>query len=226
MTFFQRFWILKGIKIGKLVQKLQWFCWMGGFCLLVELHWEGTAPAACAAALFYHTPHSTSPSFCVNSFTISSATIFSRMFHTARLKILFCQWCLKKKMLLFLQFNSFWFSYSADPANRWGTHYAPISIRMVERLFEWTTREVERCQQPVRRQYQQQCLPEKEDFSSFWKLFFDYNGACTHENNRHIENNCGGSLSEWATSSTSQLFQASILVGGGRGSVINGDYPI
>ena len=25
---------------------------MGGFCLLVELHWEGSASAACAAGLF------------------------------------------------------------------------------------------------------------------------------------------------------------------------------
>ena len=25
---------------------------MGGFCPLVELHWEGFAPAACAAGLF------------------------------------------------------------------------------------------------------------------------------------------------------------------------------
>ena len=25
---------------------------MGGFCLLVELHWEGSAHAACAAGLF------------------------------------------------------------------------------------------------------------------------------------------------------------------------------
>ena len=25
---------------------------MGGFCPLVELHWEGSAPAACAAGLF------------------------------------------------------------------------------------------------------------------------------------------------------------------------------
>ena len=25
---------------------------MEGFCLLVELHWDGSAPAACAAGLF------------------------------------------------------------------------------------------------------------------------------------------------------------------------------
>ena len=25
---------------------------MGGFCLLVELHWEGDAPRACAAGCF------------------------------------------------------------------------------------------------------------------------------------------------------------------------------
>ena len=41
-----------GIEIAVLVQKLQRFCWMGGFCLLVELHREGSAPAACTAGLF------------------------------------------------------------------------------------------------------------------------------------------------------------------------------
>ena len=52
LTFFRRFWILKGIIIAVLVEKCQWFCWMGGFCLLVELHQEGSVPAACAAGLF------------------------------------------------------------------------------------------------------------------------------------------------------------------------------
>ena len=33
--------ILEGIKIAVWVQKLRQFCWMGGFCLLVELHREG-----------------------------------------------------------------------------------------------------------------------------------------------------------------------------------------
>ena len=41
--------ILKGIKITVLAQKLQQFCLKGGFCLLVELHGEGSAPVACAA---------------------------------------------------------------------------------------------------------------------------------------------------------------------------------
>ena len=53
LTFFQRFKIFKGIKIALLNQKLWRFCWMGGFCLLVELHQEGSAPAACAAGLFH-----------------------------------------------------------------------------------------------------------------------------------------------------------------------------
>ena len=35
---FHQFWILKGNKIAALVQKLRQLCWMGGFCLLVELH--------------------------------------------------------------------------------------------------------------------------------------------------------------------------------------------
>ena len=30
---------------------------MGGFCLLVELHQEGSAPAACAAGLFFYVLH-------------------------------------------------------------------------------------------------------------------------------------------------------------------------
>ena len=34
------------------VQKLPQFYWRGGFCLFVELHQEGSAPAACAASLF------------------------------------------------------------------------------------------------------------------------------------------------------------------------------
>ena len=43
---------MKGNKITVLVQKLRWFCWMGVFCLKVELHRQGSAPAACAAGLF------------------------------------------------------------------------------------------------------------------------------------------------------------------------------
>ena len=35
--FLRRFLILKGIQIALPVQKLQQFCWMGGYCLLVEL---------------------------------------------------------------------------------------------------------------------------------------------------------------------------------------------
>ena len=35
-----------------MVQKLRPFYWRGGFCLLVELHREGSAPAACAVGLF------------------------------------------------------------------------------------------------------------------------------------------------------------------------------
>ena len=45
--------ILKGIQIALLVQKKRQFCWMGGFCPLVELHREGSALAACTAGLFY-----------------------------------------------------------------------------------------------------------------------------------------------------------------------------
>ena len=37
LQFFRRFLTLKGIQITLLVQKLQQFCWMDGFCLLVEL---------------------------------------------------------------------------------------------------------------------------------------------------------------------------------------------
>ena len=37
LQFWRRLYILKGIKIALLVQKLRRFCWMGGFCLLVEL---------------------------------------------------------------------------------------------------------------------------------------------------------------------------------------------
>ena len=52
-------WVLLDSKIPLyvpplvLVQKLWWFRWMGGFCLLVELHREGSAPEACAAGLFF-----------------------------------------------------------------------------------------------------------------------------------------------------------------------------
>ena len=35
-------------------QKLRRFCWFGGFCLLVQLHQEGSAPKACAAGLFLY----------------------------------------------------------------------------------------------------------------------------------------------------------------------------
>ena len=37
--------ILKGIQMALLVQELRQFCWMGGLCLLVKLHREGSAPA-------------------------------------------------------------------------------------------------------------------------------------------------------------------------------------
>ena len=55
LTFYQNFEILKAIKSAVLVHKVRRFCWMGGFCLLVELHREGSAPAACAAVLFFST---------------------------------------------------------------------------------------------------------------------------------------------------------------------------
>ena len=38
-----------------MVQKLRPCNGRGGFCLLMELHWEGSAPAACAAGLFNRT---------------------------------------------------------------------------------------------------------------------------------------------------------------------------
>ena len=44
---------MNGIKIALLVQELRQFCCMGGLCLLVKLHREGSAPAACAAGLFF-----------------------------------------------------------------------------------------------------------------------------------------------------------------------------
>ena len=50
---FLKFLILKDIKIESIDQKFQQFFWMGGFCLLVELHLEGSAPTACKAGLFW-----------------------------------------------------------------------------------------------------------------------------------------------------------------------------
>ena len=38
-----------------MVQKLKLFYWSGGFWLLVELHWDGSAPRACAAECPYNT---------------------------------------------------------------------------------------------------------------------------------------------------------------------------
>ena len=35
--------------------KVTSICWMGEFCLLVEWHREGSAPAACVAGLFTYT---------------------------------------------------------------------------------------------------------------------------------------------------------------------------
>ena len=52
VLIFRRFLILKGFKIAQLVQELRQFCWMGRLCLFVELHQEGSAPAACAIGLF------------------------------------------------------------------------------------------------------------------------------------------------------------------------------
>ena len=39
------------IKIALLFHKLRAFL-MGGLCLLVSLHWEGSAPDVCTAGLF------------------------------------------------------------------------------------------------------------------------------------------------------------------------------
>ena len=41
------FLILKGITIASLVQKLRSFYWRSGFCLLVEMHREGSAIKPC-----------------------------------------------------------------------------------------------------------------------------------------------------------------------------------
>ena len=41
------------MKIAVLVQNVRPFCSMGVFGLLVELHREGSAPASCAAGLFF-----------------------------------------------------------------------------------------------------------------------------------------------------------------------------
>ena len=48
----QKSFTLKDPRIALAVQKLQQFHWKGGFCLLVELHWEGSARSACTAGLF------------------------------------------------------------------------------------------------------------------------------------------------------------------------------
>ena len=37
LQFFRRFKITKGIQIALLIQEILRFCWMGGFCLLMEL---------------------------------------------------------------------------------------------------------------------------------------------------------------------------------------------
>ena len=45
-------WILSlADYVTVMVQKLRRFCWIGGFCPLVELHREGSDPAACATGL-------------------------------------------------------------------------------------------------------------------------------------------------------------------------------
>ena len=44
--------ILKGIPIAILFQEIGRFCKRGGFCLALELHQEGSVPAACVAGLF------------------------------------------------------------------------------------------------------------------------------------------------------------------------------
>ena len=54
----QNSFTIKDPKIALVVQKLRQFYWRGGFCLLVELHWEGSAPPACPAGLFLNKKHS------------------------------------------------------------------------------------------------------------------------------------------------------------------------
>ena len=40
------------IKIARVVEELRQFFCMTGFCLIVELHQDGSAPETCAVALF------------------------------------------------------------------------------------------------------------------------------------------------------------------------------
>ena len=52
IIIFRRFLIWMAIKIAWRVQELQKFFCMIGFCLFVELHQDGSAPATCAVSLF------------------------------------------------------------------------------------------------------------------------------------------------------------------------------
>ena len=56
---------------------------MGGFCLLVELHREGSAPAACAAGLFQNEPIYQKPFFS----EIKSAWTAARTFTSSLKKL-------------------------------------------------------------------------------------------------------------------------------------------
>ena len=51
------FLISKEIKIASLVQKLRRFDWIGRFCLLVELHWEGSARSQQSGLVKYSTTY-------------------------------------------------------------------------------------------------------------------------------------------------------------------------
>ena len=55
-----------------MVQKLWPFYRKGGFCLLVELHWEGSESAAYAAGLFYKVVRLDTGGSVVNGATLSS----------------------------------------------------------------------------------------------------------------------------------------------------------
>ena len=48
----RRFLNLKDIKIASLVPNLQPFCWVGGFCLLVDMHRDGSARSLNKSNLF------------------------------------------------------------------------------------------------------------------------------------------------------------------------------
>ena len=92
--------LTKGIRIPSVVQKLRPFYWRGGFGPLVELHQEGSSPAACTAGFYFwrklqNVCPPITPSLCLRIFK-------GHFFFTITCKFNKCPFFCQENMVLYL----------------------------------------------------------------------------------------------------------------------------